>query len=141
MQPGQAVFTLNDRVKRISTVNIEIADWLAVELPSATINIQDVTNRSLAGTPQSGGFICARTQETGTKTTARQSVRIGVCPRFCFPMFDCLTTTVSSQHHGKRSYLRQRRLRHHTKHYQRESRRMSSYRYGTLRPRTERCRR
>ncbi|KOS20463.1 Suppressor of profilin deletion-like protein [Escovopsis weberi] len=28
LQPGQAVFTLNDRVKRINKLNIEIADWL-----------------------------------------------------------------------------------------------------------------
>lgn len=30
LQPGQAVQTLNDRVKRINKINIEIADWLQV---------------------------------------------------------------------------------------------------------------
>ncbi|KAG6005193.1 hypothetical protein E4U43_000619 [Claviceps pusilla] len=28
LQPGQAARTLNDRVKRISKVNLDIADWL-----------------------------------------------------------------------------------------------------------------
>jgi cystathionine beta-lyase/cystathionine gamma-synthase len=28
MQPNQAVQTLNDRVKRINRINLEIADWL-----------------------------------------------------------------------------------------------------------------
>ena len=30
LQPGQAVQTLNDRVKRINKINIELADWLQV---------------------------------------------------------------------------------------------------------------
>jgi hypothetical protein len=30
LQPAQAVHVLNDRVKRISKINIEIADWIQV---------------------------------------------------------------------------------------------------------------
>lgn len=30
LQPGQATQTLNDRVKRINKINLEIADWLQV---------------------------------------------------------------------------------------------------------------
>jgi cystathionine beta-lyase/cystathionine gamma-synthase len=30
LQPGQAVQTLNDRMKRINKINVEIADWLQV---------------------------------------------------------------------------------------------------------------
>lgn len=30
LQPGQAVQTLNDRVKRVNKINLEIADWLQV---------------------------------------------------------------------------------------------------------------
>ncbi|PHH81393.1 hypothetical protein CDD83_3601 [Cordyceps sp. RAO-2017] len=30
LQPGQAVQTLNERVKRINKINLEIADWLQV---------------------------------------------------------------------------------------------------------------
>jgi hypothetical protein len=32
LQPNQAVHTLNDRVKRINKINVEIADWLQVRI-------------------------------------------------------------------------------------------------------------
>jgi F-BAR domain only protein len=36
LQPNQAVQALTDRIKRITKINIEIADWLQVRLRMTT---------------------------------------------------------------------------------------------------------
>jgi cystathionine beta-lyase/cystathionine gamma-synthase len=42
LQPGQAVQTLTERMKRMTRVNNEVADWLQVQQPTMTTSLRVV---------------------------------------------------------------------------------------------------
>lgn len=89
LQPGQAVQTLNDRMKRINKINLEIADWLQVRSNSRGTpgdgkwrDLEaDVDQLSPVGAPSRRRAICAGHAQAGPVPSPQCAVRAGVSRR------------------------------------------------------------
>ena len=92
LQPNQAVQVLGDRVKRISKLNTEIADWLQVRpntsplllLPKETsenkLRLREPEEPNLdTGATQSRGTVCPVLKAAGPVSRTECAIRTWVC--------------------------------------------------------------